>query len=396
MISQHSSHLKLRMFSTNEILPNLGSASAVAGVIAFHEAGHFFAAKWQGMKVQSFNIGYGPKLLSFNDTMNTEFALRVLPLGGYVAFPSNIDINEEGEEVGELNDPDLLQNRPPLQRALVISAGVLANLLLTVILASGTAATSGISHQIFDKGILVTASPSTTSPAFKAGILKGDIVRSLNGIDVTNGKENSVTDDSIERFVSNVRMNEGKPMELGIERNGQALEKKFIVTPIKNQAGRVSVGINIGKKVNHVELDKASNPIQAIGIGVRETEKLIYMTWNAFSTSLGNGFKGGEVGGPISVVRTGASMAQATPTALIGFAATLSVNLAVLNALPYPALDGGQLAFVMAELISGRKVPRKIQEAVTGLAFVGLLALGATTFGGDISRLSDPIIISPK
>lgn len=118
-------------------VPTLASAAAVAGVVAFHEAGHFLAAKWQGMKIQSFNIGYGPKIFSFNDTENTEFALRALPLGGFVAFPMNVEYDDDGNEIRELDDPDLLQNRPPLQRALVISGGVLANFLLTFLLSTG-------------------------------------------------------------------------------------------------------------------------------------------------------------------------------------------------------------------------------------------------------------------
>ena len=119
-------------------VPTIASAAAVAGVIAFHEAGHFFAAKWQGMKIQSFNIGYGPKVLAFNDSSDTEFALRAVPLGGYVAFPINQEFDEEtGEVTKVLEDPDLLQNRPPLQRAFVIAGGVLANVLLTFLLSTG-------------------------------------------------------------------------------------------------------------------------------------------------------------------------------------------------------------------------------------------------------------------
>ena len=111
-------------------LSTVASIATVATVVAFHEAGHLLAAKVQNMKVQSYNVGYGPKLYSFNDTSDTEYALRLIPLGGYVAFPANAEYDDEGEVIKELDDPDLLQNRPPLQRALVISAGMI---VLTVI-----------------------------------------------------------------------------------------------------------------------------------------------------------------------------------------------------------------------------------------------------------------------
>ena len=117
---------KLEMSS----LSTVASIATVATVVAFHEAGHLLAAKVQNMKVQSYNVGYGPKLYSFNDTSDTEYALRLIPLGGYVAFPANAEYDDEGEVIKELDDPDLLQNRPPLQRALVISAGII---VLTVI-----------------------------------------------------------------------------------------------------------------------------------------------------------------------------------------------------------------------------------------------------------------------
>ena len=128
------------------------------------------------MKVQSYNVGYGPKLVSVNDTSNTEYALRLVPLGGYVAFPMNVEYNDQGEVVKELNDPDLLQNRPPLQRALVISAGVIANILLSVTLCTGVAFTSGISRPTYNNGVVVTTLTTSGSPAQSAGIMKDDVI----------------------------------------------------------------------------------------------------------------------------------------------------------------------------------------------------------------------------
>jgi len=96
------------------------------------------------------------------------------------------------------------------------------------------------------------------------------------------------------------------------------------------------------------------------------------------------------------VVRTGAELALLSPAGLVGFAATLSVNLAVLNALPFPALDGGQLVFVLIELLLKKPLPRKFQESITGLAFFVLLGLGSTTLVGDLGKLNQPIPGIPK
>lgn len=117
-----------------------------------------------GMSITSYNIGYGPKLISFNDSLSTEYALRLIPLGGYVAFPANVERDEvrklliviyplvsfycgskeTGEITKQLDDPNLLQNRPPLQRLLVISAGIIANFLLTFLISLGVTSTSGV------------------------------------------------------------------------------------------------------------------------------------------------------------------------------------------------------------------------------------------------------------
>lgn len=148
-------------------LSTLESGIAVAGVVAIHEAGHFLAARSFDMKIDSYNVGYGPKLLAFNETYkggDIEYALRAFPLGGYVAFPSNVQYDDEkGNELTEpmeLDDPDLLQNRPAFQRAVVISAGVIANIFLTWSLASYTACTTGLTHPTFAPGVQVTAAPA--------------------------------------------------------------------------------------------------------------------------------------------------------------------------------------------------------------------------------------------
>lgn len=361
-------------------IPTVASAVAVSGVIAFHEAGHFFAAKWQGMKVQSFNIGYGPKLFAFNDTnTNTEFALRAIPLGGYVAFPSNVELDKEtGEIIEELDDPDLLQNRPPLQRALVISAGVLANVLLTFLLSSSIAITTGLNTPIYNAGLTVTSTAGVDAPAVKAGIKLNDILVSLEGKELPGGET------LVESFISEIRTHPDTPLDIGVMRDGKVIHAT--VTPVKNLSGKPSIGLGINSRVKSVNTKVASNPIEAAEMGGSQTLKLITLTWNAFSRAASNGFTGAEVGGPISVVQTGAKMAEMSPTALIGFGASLSINLAILNSLPFPALDGGQLTFVVLELLSGRPVPRGLKDNLTGAAFAILLIFSASTIFGDITK----------
>ena len=202
--------------------PLVASALTVAGVIAFHEAGHFYAAKLQGMKVQSFNLGYGPKLLAWNDTAGVEFALRAFPLGGYVAFPANYIYDEEtGEELEEITDPDLLQNRPPLQRAFVIAGGVLANFLLAFLLATGTASTSGLGQPIFNDGVVVTSSAGPDAPALAGGVRVSDVIKTINGQPIRGGEG------VVNTFIKEIRNHPDEPVVLGVVRGPGATQVRL-------------------------------------------------------------------------------------------------------------------------------------------------------------------------
>mmetsp|Transcript_28188 Transcript_28188/g.38767 ORF Transcript_28188/g.38767 Transcript_28188/m.38767 type:complete len:458 (-) Transcript_28188:19-1392(-) len=385
-IPRHNFNTELSL-SITPYLPILGSALSVAGVVAFHEAGHFFAARWQGIKVVSYNIGYGPKILSFNDTKTeVEFALRAVPLGGYVAFPQNLIFNDEGDVIGEKDDPNLLQNRPPLQRALVISAGVLANILLTFILSFGTAFTTGIGSPVYNDGVVVTTIASPTSPGRMAGLKVDDVIIKVNGEQLTG------SDVLIEKFISKVRTSKDVALPIEVIRNKEII--RTTVVPRANANGKASIGIGINANIKQINKAVATNPIEATKLAAEETIRLIQFTFNAFVRAISTGFSGNDVGGPIAVVKAGAKMAEYSPSALVGFAAMLSVNLAVLNSFPFPALDGGQLVFVLVELLSGKAVKREVRDFITGIAFLVLLSVGATTIIGDIDKqLNDPISV---
>lgn len=388
----HERHQRLNRLEMS-YLSTLESGIAVAGVVAIHEAGHFLAARSFDMKIDSYNVGYGPKLIAFNESYkggDLEYALRAFPFGGYVAFPSNIqyddDKGNELDEPIEIDDPDLLQNRPAFQRSVVISAGVIANILLTWSLASYTASTTGLSHPIFAPGVQVTASPAVDSPALQAGLQYKDIVTKIDN-KIIDG-ENSVQD-----FIKVIRDNPDRNLELEVVRDTKTFSASVTPRISKTTAnGKGSIGLPIGRRVDKVLVDKGDDILQSLQIGADETSRLISSTWSAFQVALSNGFAGSEVGGPISLIKSGSEIAEKGGAnggvgSLIGFAAAVSVNLAVLNALPFPVLDGGQLAFVLVESLAGKPIPRKAKEFITALATSLLLGLGVTTFAGDISKV---------
>lgn len=370
----------------------LSSGAAIAAVVAIHEAGHFLAAKSFNMKIESYNVGYGPKIISVNDSKGVEYAFRVIPMGGYVAFPSNVryadgetvdDVPDENREIVEDADPDLLQNRPWPQRAVVISAGVIANILLTVSLSSFVAASSGVVRPTYGSGVLVTAAPVSNSPAATAGLQAGDIITTIN--------EHAVDGDSAtESFILDVRKSKDIPLKLDLIRQGKITSTT--VTPRYLESSRkVSIGLSIARPVASTQIEKAKDPVDAIKIGTRATVDIVTRTLISFQKALDSGFTVGEVGGPISLMRAGSEMTDAAgasaTTALISFAGIVSVNLAVLNALPFPALDGGQLVFVLLEGLTGRSIPRRAKEAISSVAVTLLFGLGVYTFLTDLLKL---------
>lgn len=390
----------IQMVSLDSVLPTIASLSAVAGVTAFHEAGHFLAAKVQNITIQSFNVGYGPKLLAFNDSNQIEYAFRLIPLGGYVAFPANVITDDNGEIIGEnTEDLNLLQNRPPLQRAIVISGGVIANILLTFLITSGLSISPGLPRPVFDRGIVVN-SRVTDSPGTLAGIQLNDVITRIGDYEVIP----SAT--SVPDFVQRVQNTPpGELVQIELQRpigpsaatgTGSPLSKptqtvRLQIDPTRSLSGKATIGIGVGPNVISNQIVRASSLIEAAQIGARETSTLIKTVSSGLYAAASSGFTGSDVGGPISVIKAGANAAQYDPILILGFASFLSINLAILNSLPLPALDGGQLLFVLIELLSGgRKIPREIQTGLIGVAFSFLLFVSAGTFVNDLSHLNDP------
>ena len=260
----HSSSMKARYYQklqmsaldVSSLASTLGSAASVASVVAIHEAGHYLAGRWQGIKVESFNIGYGPKLLAWNESKTgTEFALRMLPLGGYVAFPSNEQYSEDGTELEPLTDPDLFANRPVLQRIKVIVAGIVANLMLSLALSTVVASTTGINLPVFEHGVVVQ-SVSSNVPAAVAGIQPKDIIVAVNDELIRDSST------SVNEFVSVIKKNEGKLLTLSVKRNVESNGNgiiKTVVIPQRNEKGVVSIGVGIAPNLKQIDFRKSDN-----------------------------------------------------------------------------------------------------------------------------------------
>jgi membrane-associated protease RseP (regulator of RpoE activity) len=350
------------------------SALAIlALLIVVHEAGHFFAAIWLGIRVNSFNVGFGPILLE-KQSRGIQFALRAIPLGGYVAFP-----DDDLEDGIDPKDPNLLKNRSLPQRALVIAAGVLANLLLAWAVLCLQGIVVGIPAG-FDSGngILIVATQPDGAAA-RAGLEAGDVVVEMAGQSLGTGTK------AVQIFVEAVKNSPDRSLQIGVERSGRTANLKLIPT---NSGGNGRIGAQL--QPDGAELfRKTNNPVEIFLQAQREffqiTRRTISGFW-ALATNFGE--TAPQISGPVKIVEMGAKLADQGGGSLFLFTALISINLAVLNSLPLPMLDGGQFLLLILEGLRGKPIPERMQLAFTQSGLLLLLGLSVVLIVKDTSQLA--------
>lgn len=352
------------------------AAIAVLGLlIIVHELGHFAAARLQHIHVNRFSIGFGPVLLKYQGP-ETEYALRAFPLGGFVGFP-----DDDPDSKIPPNDPDLLRNRPILDRAIVISAGVIANLIFAYFLLVTQAATLGVPDGFnYQPGVAVTQIISPDSPAAKADLQAGDIIVTIDNRELGASEEAPVL------FKQIIEKSANRPLAITVLRDRQSLP--LTITPESDANGNGKIGIGLAPN-RQVTRRHPQNILKAFSVGAEEFQNLAVLTVKGFGQLLSN-FRetAGQVAGPVAIVDIGAKMARSDASSLFQFGALISINLAIINILPLPALDGGQLAFLTIEALRGRPLPARIQENIMQTGLVLLLGLGMFLIIRDTANLA--------
>ena len=343
----------------------------LALLIVVHETGHFLAATLQGIRVSGFSIGFGPALIK-RQRKGVTYALRLLPLGGFVAFPDD----DEDSSI-PLDDPDLLRNRPIPQRALVISAGILANLALALVVLVGQAAIVGLPADP-DPGVLVV-NVQPDGAAARADLRPGDQILSINSNKLGAGQA------GVEAMVKLVKA--APSTTLSVERVRQSQLEQIELQP-SNFDGQGKIGAQL-----QANLNGASRPVKGLGELVQHTGgqfiHLVGQTVSGYAGLITN-FKAtaGQVSGPVKIVEMGAQLSRQGGSGLVLFMALISINLAVLNALPLPLLDGGQMALLLIEGIRGKPVPERLQLAFAQSGFLLLVGLTLVLVVRDTSQLT--------
>jgi len=342
----------------------------VLGVLVFiHELGHYLAARWRGVHVEVFSIGFGKRIHSWVDRHGTEWRLSWLPLGGFVKLHGQEGPTEADPEVrAAWRAGRTFHDKPVRDRAIVVAAGPIANFLLAAFLFAGLYMTVGQPQPTATVGAVVAG-----SAAERAGLQPGDRILSLDGTPVTRFEE-------IQRHI---QPRAGQPVELRVQRDGT--EESLQATPEGRESNGATVGV-LGISGGVPEFTRL-NPVSAVWAGAEQTVNVTVQTlgglWQMISHQRGTE----ELGGPLRIAQLSGQVAQLGLASLVSFMAVLSVNLALINLFPIPVLDGGHLLFYAAEAIRGRPLPPRAIEYGFRAGFALLLALFVFATWNDLSSL---------
>ena len=352
------------------------AAIAVLGILIFvHELGHFGAARLQGIFVNKFSIGFGPILAKYQGK-ETEYAIRAFPLGGFVGFP-----DDDPDSDIPVNHPNLLRNRPIFDRAIVISAGVIANLIFAYFLLVGQAVAVGVQDINYQQGVLVPEILNeANSPAQIAGLEKGDVILSVNNQILPASAE------AMEILRSNIQQSPNQKLAFNVKRGQETLS--ITVTPEVGENNQGKIGVMLAPN-GEILRRRPHNVIETFTIGAEQFERYTKLTIQGFGNLITHFQENAQqVAGPVAIVAVGAELAKSDLGNLFQFGALISINLAIINILPLPALDGGQLAFLALEGILGKPLPNKLQEGIMQTGLVLLLGLGIILIVRDTANLA--------
>ncbi|WP_315780202.1 RIP metalloprotease RseP [Bradyrhizobium sp. SZCCHNPS1003] len=344
-------------------------------VVFFHELGHFLIARWAGVKVLTFSLGFGPELIGFNDRHNTRWKISAIPLGGYVKFFG--DESEASTPSAEVlakmtaeERADSFHHKTVGQRAAIVAAGPIANFILAVIIFAGMA--------------LYFGKPNTTprvdavqsdSVAAAAGFKDGDVIAAIDGRAIETFAD-------MQRVVS---VSAGTELSFLIKRDGTELTLK--ATPalkeVKDLFGNSHrIGV-LGIQYNAKPDESRSIPVgflESIKIGFEQVWFIISTTFKFIASLFAGAGSAGDVGGPIRIAQLSGQAASLGFQFVVQLCATLSVSIGLLNLFPVPLLDGGHLLFYGVEAVRGRPLSERAQEMGfrIGLGLVLMLMVFAT------------------
>ena len=354
-------------------------------VVFFHELGHFLVARWNGVKIVTFSIGFGPELLGFNDRHGTRWKLSAIPLGGYVKFFGD-------ENAASVPDAAVLAKMTPAERkesfvyqpvgprAAIVAAGPIANFLLAIVIFTGV-------FWVYGQPLAQSLSPRVDeirpgSPAAAAGFQVGDVVLSINGQAIDTFLE-------MQRLVS---AGAGQTLDIVVDRGGRTATLKAmpLLQEGKDPFGNITRGVVLGITRAMAPDERNVRPVNlptAAWLGVKQTWAVVDQTFSYIRDIFMGRATADQLGGPIMIAQASGHMAKLGVAPVLHFVGLLSVSIGLLNLFPVPLLDGGHLLFYAVEVLRGRPLSEKVQEIGFRIGFALVIALMLFAGKNDIWRL---------
>ena len=349
-------------------------------IVFIHEYGHFIVARWCGVRVETFSIGFGREIVGWSDKRGTRWKVGWIPLGGYVKFEGDANAasmpsTPESEAVGKRSATNF-HGKAVWQRSLVVAAGPFANFILAIVLFSMVFAAVGVPVSVprVDK-------VAEASAAEKAGVQPGDIIVSVNGVVIE-------TFGDIQRVVM---PRAGETLPVVIQRNGA--EVRVDLTPQATEVddgfgGKVRIGlIGISSDQSARQFER-KGLLESVKLGTIETWRVVEGTGHFIGRIFAGHGGADQLGGPLAIAQISGQAASMGFYELMRIAALLSVSIGLINLFPIPMLDGGHLVYYAIEALRGKPLGAKAQEIGFRIGFAMVLALMVFSTWNDIMRLT--------
>ncbi|MGQ0484267.1 MAG: RIP metalloprotease RseP [Hyphomicrobiales bacterium] len=347
-------------------------------IIFVHELGHFIVARWCGVTVEAFSIGFGREIFGWRDRKGTRWKLCWIPLGGYVRFAG--DANAAGMPSADVTaqalQPGNFHGKPVWQRAAVVVAGPLANFILAIAIFTAAFTLLGVPASEPRVGEILAG-----SAAEKAGIKPGDLIRKVDGRDI----------ESFADLQQSVMTRPGEPMIITIERTGQLID--IAAAPDLREepdgfGGKVRIGLLGIKQDQTGGLRYEKLPVaKALAKSVERTWFIVSITFKYLSKLVTGHESADQLGGPIAMAKAAGDAASVGLFQFVSVIAFLSISIGLINLFPIPMLDGGHLVYYGLEALRGKPLGPNTQEWGFRIGFSLVLALMVIGTWNDVVRL---------
>lgn len=352
-------------------------------VVFFHELGHFLVARWNGVKVEAFSVGFGPEIVGFTDRHGTRWKFSWIPLGGYVRFfgDENAASVPDQNAVAAMSDEARAVSFPAKrvgQRAAVVAAGPIANFILAIVIFAFIYSVVG--RNVVSPRVDAVA-PESAAEA--AGLAAGDVVVSIDGRAIESFND-------LQRVVS---ANADRELRVSVDRDGEivtvtATPQRREVTDRFGNVHRVGIlGLQRTRGENESIETVRYDPATAVWMGVKETGYVVTRTLTYLKDVVTGREKPDQLSGPIRIAQVSGQVAGIGFVALLNLAAILSVSIGLVNLFPIPMLDGGHLLYYTIEAIRGKPLSARAQEFGFKIGLAVVLLLMAFATWNDLSNL---------